>query len=309
MWATPTGSPSNSGTADALCECAIQISANGDSESIARGGSTATQSMQHGGTAGLVQPLSVANCPICDLPPTTPLGSTESPSCTTFAGSGPTYLLLIGDPGIGKYNAGPNWDIVGQTTANSLVASVSNNNVVACRVSSVENVTTALTSEGFIGGGVVYIGHGGPFNIYSVSTGQVLGQASILAPGQEAGNDYNISSMNYLQLAAVVTAANGKNNIAPGASILINGCSAAVPVVDYYAGGAQMFTIAQLISNATQTVVFAYKQGMYVSLNSATQAKSYNYKGEPNPIPASLPLYLIPEGPPGQKPLPIQFEP
>jgi hypothetical protein len=88
--------------------------------------------MQHGGTAGLIQPLSVANCPICDLPPTTPLGSTESPSCTTFAGSGPTYLLLIGDPGLGiNHNVGPDWDTVGQTTANYLAASASNNNVGA----------------------------------------------------------------------------------------------------------------------------------------------------------------------------------
>jgi hypothetical protein len=310
VWATPNGSPSNSGMADALCECAIQTSANGDSESIAKGGSTATQSTQHHGTAGLVQPLSVANCPICDLPPTTPLGSTESPSCTTFAGSGPTYLLLIGDPGLGiNHNVGPDWDIVGQTTANYLTASASNNNVVACRVSSVENVTTALTSEGFIGGGVIYIGHGGVYNILDPSTGRVLGHASILEPGEEPGGDYNISSMNYNQLAAVVTAANGSNNIGTTASILINSCRAAVPVVDYYAGGGQELIIAQLISNATQRGVYAYKEGMYVSLNNAAQATSYNYKGEPDPIPASLPLYLIPEGPPGHKPAAIGFTP
>jgi hypothetical protein len=137
----------------------------------------------------------------------------------------------------------------------------------------------------------------------------VLGHASILEPGEDPGGDYNISSENYNQLAKVVTAANGSNNIGTTASILINSCRAAVPVVDYYAGGGSVLIIAQLISNVTQRGVYAYEKGMYVSLNDAALATSYNYKGEPNPIPASLPLYLIPDGPPGHKPKPTGFAP
>gem|GEM_PF-7066830 len=51
----------------------------------------------------------------------------------------------------------------------------------------------------------------------------------------------------------------------------------------------------------------AYRVGMYFSVNDAAHATSTNYLGEPNPLPASLPLYLIPNGPPGHKPAAAGF--
>jgi hypothetical protein len=129
-----------------------------------------------------------------------------------------------------------------------------------------------------------------------------------LAPGQATGIDTNIEFRNVSQLAAVRTAYNGSQNIiGSNASIVINGCSAGVTLYDYYA----LFetSIAQLISNQTQRGVYAYTVGMYFSLNDAAHATSKNYTGEPNPLPASLPLYLVPNGPPGHKPSPKPFTP
>jgi len=48
---------------------------------------------------------------------------------------------------------------------------------------------------------------------------------------------------------------------------------------------------------------------MYVSVNDIANATSYNWKGEPNPTPASLPLYMIPVGPPRNKPALAGFTP
>jgi hypothetical protein len=90
-------------------------------------------------------------------------------------------------------------------------------------------------------------------------------------------------------------------------SIRINGCSAGVALYDSYA----LFetSIAQQISNQTQRGVYAYVQGVYFSVHDAAHATSSNYTGEPNPLPASLPLYLVPNGLPGHKPAPMPFTP
>jgi hypothetical protein len=72
-----------------------------------------------------------------------------------------------------------------------------------------------------------------------------------------------------------------------------------------------MFTtsIAQQIANNTKRDVKAWKKGLYFSLNDAAHATSSNFKGEPDPVPTVLPLYLIPNGTPGSKPDPTLFFP
>ena len=166
---------------------------------------------------------------------------------------------------------------------------------------------TALTINGFISGGVFYYGHGGPFHTLD-GAGHVTGTVSILAPGQGTGADSNITFQNVSQLSAVRTAYNGSQNIiGPAAAIWINGCSAGKKIYDEYA----LFetSIAQQISNKTQRGVYAYEKGMYFSLHDAASGTSSNYTGEPNPLPASLPLYLVPNGPAGNKPQPLGFTP
>jgi hypothetical protein len=296
FWATPAGSPSNDAAADALCECMVQTPGSGQADSIANVGALGGGSANGMGSETVFQPAAVANCPICTLP-----AGSQLPSCLTIPASGPTYLLLVGDPGT-THNVGFNFAIAAQTEANEL--QTQGNNVVACRVSSVENVASAMTANGFIGGGVIYFGHSGPYNAFDENN-NVLGRITLLAPGQAIGGDSNITFQNVTQLSAVQTGYNGSNIIGTSASILINGCRAGVVVRDYYAN--YPTSIAQLISNQTQRGVYAYTVGMYFSLNSAQTATSRNYLGEPDPLPASFPLYLIPVGPPGNKPLTQPF--
>ena len=303
VWATPGGNPSQSLSAEALCDCLIQTSAAPASPSMALSPDD-SNNIRGFGEIKNVGLASVANCPICTLPPPTQ-SPVEAPSCATVPGSGPTYLLLVGDPGRGSHNNGQNFNIAAQTNANDL--NLQGNKIVACRVSSVENVVTALTTNGLIDGGVIYFGHGGPFNVFD-SSNRPLGRISILAPGQGTGVSTNISILNVSQLAATRTAGSGSTNIiAATASILINGCSAGLEIYDYFANF--KMSIAQQISNQTKRRVYAYTPGMYFSLKDSAHATSSNYLGEPNPLPASLPLYLVPNGTPGKKPNPQSFTP
>ena len=65
--------------------------------------------------------------------------------------------------------------------------------------------------------------------------------------------------------------------------------------------------IAKVLARQLNIKVTAYMVGTYFSLNSAANATSNNWTGEPNPLPTSLPMYLIPEGPHGNKKLPTAF--
>jgi hypothetical protein len=302
IWATPSGNPSHTSSISALCGCLLQTTDTSQEFASAPGSSGPTKDSSL--STPLVLPATVANCPICNLPP--PTQSPQAPSCTTFPGSGPTYLLLIGDPGLDPHNAHQAFNLAAQTEANSRQSQ--GNNVVACRVSSVENVVTALTSEGFIGGGVIYFGHSGPFGPVDPVTNRPLWQVSILAAGEGTGDSTNVSFRNVSELSAVQTAyTGGQSIIGPNAAILLTGCRAAVTIYDHYA----LFetSIAQLIANDTKRGVYAYKASTYFSLKNVTNATSSNWAGEPNPLPESVPMYLIPEGPPGRKPAPTPFKP
>lgn len=249
-------------------------------------------------------PASVANRPICALPAPVPLGTNQAPSCTTFSAAGPTYVLLVGDSGTQSHNNGQNFNITAQTAANALQGQ--GNNVVACRVSSIENVVTALTTNGSIGGGITYFGHGGPYNVYN-SNNKLLGSLSLLGVGNGTETDTNIEFRNVPQLAAVQTASNQSNIITPSASWTIDGCKAAIVVMDFY--GNKPLAIAQEIADQIRRNVDAYSVGMYFSIRDIGSATSKNYLGERDPLPASLPLYLVPIGPAGHKPPATLFSP
>lgn len=247
-------------------------------------------------------PQGPANCPVCNLTP---------PSCLAVPGSGPTFVILVGDPGTaGRYvnhNVGNAFNVSAQTQANSLQAQ--GYNVFACRVSSVQDVDAALTQHGLIGG-VSYFGHSGPYALYSGN--QFVGQLSILAVGQATGFYTNIRASNVSILANVQQAYTGpqgqqQNILGPSASITLNGCAAGQDIYDYDASA--VTSIAQLISNQTRTEVYAYKIGVYFSQKDAVHATSATAADEPNLLPSSPPMYMIPIGAPGRKPPPTPFMP
>ncbi|MGB8010630.1 MAG: hypothetical protein WCF68_03390 [Terriglobales bacterium] len=107
FWATPNGSPSQNGGPDALCECELQ--------STSAQGQVQSAKAETEGTV-FVQPETIANCAICNLPPPV----TPATSCTTFAGSGPTYLILVGDPGLPPHNVNYGFSLAAQQNANDL---------------------------------------------------------------------------------------------------------------------------------------------------------------------------------------------
>lgn len=164
-------------------------------------------------------------------------------------------------------------------------------------------------ANGLIDGGVIYFGHSGPF-----IDPQINDRVTILAVGEAGGNDdYNISFRTAPQLSKVLTAYTDPitmkptNIIGGHASILLNGCEAGATLDDAYA--LYRTSIAQLVSNATQRGVYAYDKAMYFSINDAAHATTRVPSQEPNPLPATPPLYMIPEGPPGNKPAPLPFCP
>lgn len=122
--------------------------------------------------------------------------------------------------------------------------------------------------------------------------------------GQNPGVNTNVSYENVGLLSNLVVANSGSNILASTAAITINGCRAGTDVYDYYAG----FTtsIAQQLANKVRRGVYAYKVGMYFSALDAAHdtkfAPEENDKG-----PSSLPVYMVPVGPPGHKPDPTPF--
>jgi hypothetical protein len=65
--------------------------------------------------------------------------------------------------------------------------------------------------------------------------------------------------------------------------------------------------IAKVLARQLNMKVTAYLVGTYFSLNSAPNATSDSWTGEPNPLPSSTPMYLIPEGTHGHKKAPQSF--
>jgi hypothetical protein len=292
IWATPSGNPSQNAAVGPLCGCLLQSTASG-SAPMNLSNEPSAQDQSTNETDLVVQPASVPNCAICNLPPPVP----PATSCTTLAGSGPTYLILVGDPGLPPHAVVQGFNLAAQQNANDLQSQGSK--VIACRVSSVKDFNQALTTNGFIGGGVIYYGHSGP---YGFGPQEII---SILAVGQATGADTN---MNYSNINEICPS--GCDSVlGPNVSITINGCRAAVPVsgVPNDPTGISGTPIAKVLARQIGRPVYAYRVGMYFSLHDAAHATSTNWAGEPKTLPTSLPMYLIPEGTPGNKKSPIQF--
>jgi hypothetical protein len=287
-WATPGGNPGKQSGADSLCECELQTTTSGQQ-------SPAANTIADNG--GSVNPLTVANCPICNLSPPSP--PTTLTSCTILPASGPTYLIVVGDSGT-DHNVHQGFNLAAQQNANDLQSR--GNNVIACRISTATDLNNALKNNGHIGGGVVYYGHSGPYR-YSASPEVIL---SILAMGNAIGGDSNLHYYNINEICPNTTC-NGI--LDPNITFTINGCRAAKKVSGdpSDASGVTQTPIAKIIARQLNIRVTGYMVGTYFSLHSAATATSADYKGEPKNLPEALPMYLIPEGPPGNKKAPACF--
>lgn len=288
LWATPRGNPSGSGFGTALCDCLIQ---------------STNPPPPLAPALTLAEPAAPLVCPICDLPPPV----TPATSCTTFPGTQSKYVILVGDSGLNapgrSHNVGNLFNLAAQTQANSLQSQ--GQNVIGCRVSSIQDVYYALTKNGTIDGGVYYFGHSGPRQTIDPITKAVITQTSELFVGQAAGPDTNISAQNVIYLRPIQTANAGGHMMGPNAAMRINGCTAGLTIYDTTFAG--YTSIAQLISNNIARGVYAYAVGMYFSQSDAQGDQNTN--GVKLYPPNALPMYMVPEGAPRRKPGPVPFTP
>jgi hypothetical protein len=210
-------------------------------------------------------------------------------------------VILVGDPGLIGHNVVNLFNLSAQTQANSL--QTQGHNVIACRVSSVQDVYYALTKNGSIDGGVYYFGHSGVRTI--TQSGQPISQTSELFVGEGVGTDTNITSKNVIYLKPIQQDNGGNNFLGPNAAVWINGCYAALTIYDTLYPG--YVSIAQLISANLNRGVYAYDVGMYFSQVDIQHDKYITGAGRT--IPNTLPVHMIPEGAPGHKPSPLACVP
>jgi hypothetical protein len=293
------GNPSGNGTAVPGCSCIYQIST--DDQPVASLSLDPVLTVDPIAALGLIETPSVSAflpppliCPICNLTP---------PSCVTIEGTQSTYVLIVGDPGLGGHNVSNLFNLAAQQKANDLQAQ--GHRVVACRASSIQDFDNALLNHGFIDGGIVFFGHSGPFEGTSTFTGEKI-VVSALGVGENSGADTNVTFANVSLLSNVRTAHNGSNNIGPNAAILLSGCNAGLTIRDFLAGAD--ISVAQMIANQTQRGVFAYEVGLYFSTVDAAHDSHFSGVGLKSP-PNALPMYMVPEGTPGHKPAAIAFTP
>ena len=224
----------------------------------------------------------------------------------TFPGTGATYLILVGDPGLDtnghRHNVGDLFNLAAQQEANDLQAL--GNKVVACRISSIQDFNQELMNNGFVTGDVIYFGHSG-IRGFVDSSGTVVYETSELFVGQGIGVNTNITAQNVNQLCDpticnVDNFLSKKTQTAPGTAIRLNGCMAGTTILDHYAG--YPTSIAQLISNQLNRGVYAYDVGVYFSQKDANNDQHFSGVSVTKNPPDALPMYMVPEGTPGHKP-------
>jgi len=234
FWPVSGGNPSGNQVAIVQCPCLLQSTTGTDSSArAARAGSAPTR-------------LAAA-----------PQAGPSNPT---------TYVLLVGDPGLNlgpghNYNVGNEFNLVADTISLALTSS-GNNVVIQQRVSSFADFSSGLTQNGPIGGDVTYFGHGG-----IDSHGNWA-----LFPGQNPGDQYNISALNVGQLS--------NSNLAPSVTITLNACHSGF-------GGDR--SIAKQMAVALKRKVYAYPVDMYFS--SDPTPRLFQKGMQP---PQSVPAYMVP---------------
>jgi hypothetical protein len=221
-------------------------------------------------------PSAPTDCPICAL---------TSPSCMPpIAGTQSTYLLIVGDQGRNNgpghnWNEGYSFGLAAQQQANNLNAQ--GHRIIACRATMVQDFSNELTTNGVIDGGVIYFGHAGRSTVSGITY-------SALFVGQDPVTNENLYSGNISTLSG--------SQLGPNAAVTLNACDTALPAP----GGAP---IAQALSVQLGRGVYGYAVGLYFSSQNAASDPSRSGAGKQ--APGDLPVYMVPEGPPGNKPQPL----
>ena len=181
-----------------------------------------------------------------------PLGL--SPENPQNAGSAGTILIVVGDPGLGPHNQGPNFDRAAETKRQELKAS--GYNAIVRRASGLDDVNRELTGNGMLAG-VEYVGHASENALYV---------------GEQPGAGTNIDLSNVSQLS--------KGNLSPNAYIKINAC--------YTGLGGWRNSIAGAMANHLGRPVFAFNgPTKFYGSSNAVRGSGGNYP------PPTGPLYLM----------------
>jgi hypothetical protein len=231
-----------------------------------------------------------------------------------MVGVPPTYLILVGDPGLNNspghnYNLGDLPSLAAQQKANELNRQGTGNWVVVCRVSSVQDFNAALTEvasgeviPGQITGGVFYFGHSAIQQLVN-SSNVVIEEHSILAPGEGTGVDTNIGDFNVKKLQ--------NTQLGPNATITLNGCNAGLRTPVFRRPSIAQSISLQLVIPGTPPLArptFAYDVGVYFSHQDADHDKHFNGLDLVNgqevarKVSWGLPMFAVPEAVSGFKP-------
>ena len=168
------------------------------------------------------------------------------------------------------HDMGQRFILAAANDATTLTGSGSNAVVIPVRVSSVQDVQSALNNNGAITGSVTYYGHGAQ---QQQSDGSYL---SLLAVGQGKGRDTNVSALNVADLS--------NTQLSNNTSIVLKTCHAGLPPIS---GGGH--SIAQLLANQLNRGVYAWKVGFFFSHSPNATA--------PHGMPSETqPMYFFPEG-------------
>jgi RHS repeat-associated protein len=142
-----------------------------------------------------------------------------------------TYLLVVGQSGLGAHNTGNLNMLAAQTYASQLQAA--GHTPIITEVGTVSSLNGALTSNGLIDGGVAYFGHSSNWALF-------LGNLPPSGPYQPNLTSDNVGSLSGAQLG-------------PDATITIYGCNA----------GYGDNSIAQLIADQLQRPVTAWAGALF----------------------------------------------
>jgi hypothetical protein len=151
---------------------------------------------------------------------------------------------------------------------------------------------------------------GHPFVFVSTATDRIVlgstGDVGHPPVGQNVGANTNINYSNFRQLCNINNGCNINNYLSNGVTVTLNGCRAGADVSpDLYAQ--YSISVAKMLSMQLARKVYAYKVGIYFSQQDAQHDNNFSGTSVTKALPDSLPMYMVPEGTPGQKKGPTQF--
>lgn len=172
-------------------------------------------------------------------------------------------VIIVGDPGMGDYNAGRNFDRVAQTLKESIESSDCDCDTAdIVRASNVDDFTHALTTGGTIDGDVYYVGHGSANSLYV---------------GEQSGVGTNLDLFTLGNLPKT-------HNMSPDSQMILLSCNAGRQ-------GADEVSIAQMIANKLKRNTSGNPLDTVFSPSPNSSGNGATPGAQP---PQTGPLYLVP---------------